>query len=552
MPWASMARVCAPLGVEGAAEMEIVFWLMLQAHLANAVFALGRNIGPVLFMQHVGAGGLTSVMFVSGLLVMFTSPLYAKLSDGKRAAVVNHALVLTFVVLILGLTAPLLVPLPPQLAEYILAPTGYVIFLAEDMLTMMLMMQSSSLAQASLTSQSAKRLLGLIQLGSSTGAMTAGLSAGPLAKVLGAERMVFVQVGLLLLSLGPNASLWNSELDDPSVKRKKKPPAGSGGTAEGRAAEASAEAPGAEWWRSPLILSMGVWTFGIIFCKTVVEYQYNVLVAASVSEGQMVALTGQLYAAAGLLSSLLNLFGTAPLLRHCGMLPTVLICPVFLLLGAFYMLLSPSVFSSFCGRSVDLTLRWSLNNTVKSLLWIATPRDHQIHAKPWVEGTVKKVTASVAAIAIGVWLWATKGTAWHSAPSLSWMSVVVAAICCLACVQMHRLYAQAMWDQIQRRELQLCDKDFALDGAWWTSEDAHGESVPELDWYSGGGVLRRLRDGPPHVQLYILRQMGEALPSSAWSQFMEGFSSLSPAVQARPDRPAPAQHSRAAVASGTS
>ena len=48
-------------------------------------------------------------------------------------------------------------------------------------------------------------------------------------------------------------------------------------------------------------------------------------------------------------------------------------------------------------------------------------------------------------------------------------------------------------------------------------------------------MLRRLRDGPPHVQLYILRQMGEALPSSAWSQFMEGFSSLSPAVQARPD-----------------
>ena len=122
-----------------------------------------------------------------------------------------------------------------------------------------------------------------------------------------------------------------------------------------------------------------------------VEYQYNVLVGTTLDAEEMVSLTGQLYAAAGLLSSLINLFGTSPLLRHLGMLPTVLVCPVFLLFGAGMMLTTPSVLSSFCGRAVDLTLRWSLNNTVKSLLWLATPRAHQIHAKPWVEGTVKKV-----------------------------------------------------------------------------------------------------------------------------------------------------------------
>ena len=55
--------------------------------------------------------------------------------------------------------------------------------------------------------------------------------------------------------------------------------------------------------------------------------------------------------------------------------------------------------------------------------------------------------------------------------------------------------------------------------------------MPELDAHAGIGVLRRLRDGPPHVQLYILRQMGEALPNSAWNDFLDGFASLSPAVQ---------------------
>ena len=53
------------------------------------------------------------------------------------------------------------------------------------------------------------------------------------------------------------------------------------------------------WWRSGLILALGVQTFGIIFCKTVVEYQYNVLVSGQLSAAAMVALTGQLYATAG-------------------------------------------------------------------------------------------------------------------------------------------------------------------------------------------------------------------------------------------------------------
>ena len=55
----------------------------------------------MIFMQRVGAGGLTSVMFVSGLLVIFTSPLFARLSEGKRAAVVNRGLVYVFILLIM-------------------------------------------------------------------------------------------------------------------------------------------------------------------------------------------------------------------------------------------------------------------------------------------------------------------------------------------------------------------------------------------------------------------------------------------------------------------
>ena len=164
------------------------------------------------------------------------------------------------------------------------------LFLAEDLLTMLLMMQSASLAQSTLTAYDGKRLLGLIQLGSSTGAMVSGLGAGPLAQALGPERLVLVQCALLLASLLTNGPIWRRERAVAASSKAKK----------AKRAPAAADAPGAEvelpWWRNSLMLSMAFWTFSIIFCKTTFEYQYNVLVAGTVSADGMVALTGQLYA----------------------------------------------------------------------------------------------------------------------------------------------------------------------------------------------------------------------------------------------------------------
>ena len=162
-------------------------------------------------MREVGAGALTSVMFASGLLVLAATPAYSRFSVGKEAARVNQSLVLFVLVVLLVLVAPMLVHDSAAAVPYLLPAAAYLLFLAEDLLTMLLMMQSASLAQATLTAYDGKRLLGLIQLGSSTGAMVSGLSAGPVASALGPERLVFVQCALLLLSLLPNGPIWRKE-----------------------------------------------------------------------------------------------------------------------------------------------------------------------------------------------------------------------------------------------------------------------------------------------------------------------------------------------------
>ena len=103
--WGRCACMAGPLGSVGIrtyAEARHVSWLALQAFFANGVFVFGRNVGPALFMREVSADGLTSVMFVSGLLVLLCTPAYARYSVGKEASRVNLNLCI-FVLLLLAL-----------------------------------------------------------------------------------------------------------------------------------------------------------------------------------------------------------------------------------------------------------------------------------------------------------------------------------------------------------------------------------------------------------------------------------------------------------------
>ena len=289
---------------------------------------------------------------------------------------------------------------------------------------------------------------------------------------------------------------------------------------------------------------MALWVFSIIFCKTIVEYQYNVLVSATMTRVEMVGLTGYLYASAGALSSFLNAFGTQSLLRYVGLGIVLVMSPAAELVAAMGIALIPGVGSAFVGRMLDLTMRWSLNNSAKSLLWIATPRAEQELAKPWIEGTVKKATASVTALAIGVTLFLTNG----SLPAIAVLSALIAGLACGACFRMHRLYSANMWAQILKRQQPLLENSFdnpfdpnnssTSYGEWGTeggpNDQAGGAgALAQLNESVAASVVQKLIYGPPHVQLYVLRQLGAALPPSAWKELLDAWDTLSAAVQVR-------------------
>jgi hypothetical protein len=116
------------LGLESAEEGRVCFWLGLQAHLANSVFTIGRNVGPTLFIAKAGAGQLPVVMFGSGVAVLATGPLFARFSRGKRAARTNRDFSLFTAAALLLLPVPLAISQP---GSPLALACAYALFLAE-------------------------------------------------------------------------------------------------------------------------------------------------------------------------------------------------------------------------------------------------------------------------------------------------------------------------------------------------------------------------------------------------------------------------------------
>lgn len=501
-------RILRQLGMRSMEELRKVFVFMLAAFLSNAFFVIARNVGTVLFLAHVGSEELTTAIFMSGVASIFVGQMFSVLSTGRSPAVVNSLLLGAATVAISGFyvasqAVPDGAPEDPRERLFVLVVFAG-IYVAQDAFAMFVAMQCASVAQAAFSVADAKRLFGLVQLGNSIAAMTVGICIGQIAETLGTEQLLLLQVGLLLGSLFLNVYIGRHYVDPTGGPRKKRKPL--------QAVSGSGPPAAEPWWHNFLILAMGLWGFTVIFTKTMYEYQYNVLVAAALTPEEMVALTGYLYAGAGLASTAINLIGTKWCLEKLGMQGAILATPAALLSVSVAILVSPSIATTFAGRLMDLSLRWSLNNSVRTVLWIAVPPQQAAAAKPWVEGTVKKMGQAFNAVVITMALFVSGG----QLSALSMLSLVFCSMLLVCCVRVYSLYLDSMWNRIKRRELQS-------DQIEWLPNDTNIDRR----------VMERLLHGGGASQIALLSQVGSGISTQFWEEFFARFHSFEPPVQVK-------------------
>ena len=144
-----------------------------------------------------------------------------------------------------------------------------------------------------------------------------------------------------------------------------------------------------------------VTTTVISVTSTLVDYQFNVV--AEQSFGTMDSLThffGTFFAAINVLAFLAQLLLAGRVLSRFGVGAGLLFLPTGLLLGSFWFLLAPSLFSAAFLKLSDDGLSNSVNKSSLEILYLPIPLQVTNRAKAWLDMFVERVSRGVGGLLI--------------------------------------------------------------------------------------------------------------------------------------------------------
>ena len=147
-------------------EAKIVLNLVFCGSLANVAFVFGRNAAPAMLISRLGAERLARAMFLSGVSIIAFTPLFSGFAKKRRATAVNACVLRSAAVTLASLYA-LLAWCGAGRGALVDNVVYSVFYVVEDLATLVVMMQNGAVTQELFSATDARRIVGLVQLGSS-------------------------------------------------------------------------------------------------------------------------------------------------------------------------------------------------------------------------------------------------------------------------------------------------------------------------------------------------------------------------------------------------
>jgi ATP:ADP antiporter, AAA family len=324
---------------------------------------------------------------VTGLVVLLQARLQTRLS--LRAMIMSG--LLFFAVSGLGLQAVLLTDFGRR--SYTLLP--YVYWVWASVLIVVLMTHYWMLVNMIFDPRQAKRLVGFLGSGGILGGITGGLAAGFLAKAGLAVILLPLACGLLVACAFVVRRLAGQ------LERRPRPETVNRAAAKDRSAAKAGFKSGFESVRKSRYLRLiAVIVASAVVVSVFIEFQFlSALSDAYWNEQGLQTFLGFFLAALTFVAFVLNLLLTAGILRRI-LTVAVLVTPVALLLGSAAFLLLPfSLIPAAALKIGDGSLTFSLNQSVREILYIPVDADLKAKAKPFIDMFVSQA-AKVAGAAV--------------------------------------------------------------------------------------------------------------------------------------------------------
>jgi AAA family ATP:ADP antiporter len=377
--------------------------LMLNVFLILAAYYLLKVVREPLILAGGGAEVKSYSSAGQAVLLLVLVPLY-----GVLASRVPRRLLINSVTIFFACCLP---------AFYLLArfkvPLGVVFYLWVGVFNLMIVAQFWAFANDVYTTDEGKRLFPIVGFGASAGAVAGSFIAGWLIGPIGVYQLMLVAAGVLL------TSLLLTNLVDARERRRREghlPPSDTTAempaatTAEMRMATTAErrlgsgeEQPVQKEGAFHLVLRNRYLLLiaGMILVLNWVNTTGEYIVSRTVTEAAKAAaaipggateqvIIGQFYAGytgvVNLIALVIQLFLVSRIIKYLGLRVALMILPVIALGGytllAFYPVLSAVRWAKTAENSTD----YSLQNTVRQMLFLPTTRDQKYKAKQAIDG----------------------------------------------------------------------------------------------------------------------------------------------------------------------
>jgi len=251
-----------------------------------------------------------------------------------------------------------------------------------------------------LNPREAKRLIGFISSGGIMGGFLGGTVAGLLTRANLASLLLPLACVLLLVCILVVRAIF--------LPQAKQAPASA--PVPARPPEGAEPRPGqkvgfkdsfrAVRTNSYLVLIASIVALGVIV-STLIEFQFFSAVDGrfGFAKNDMQAFLGFFFAALTIFAFFFNAFLTGNLLKTLKMKLTLLVSPVVLLLGSLGVLLTPfALLPAIIIKGSDESLSFSLNQSVREILYIPVFSDLKFKAKPFIDMFICRFAKVIAAI----------------------------------------------------------------------------------------------------------------------------------------------------------
>ncbi|HWP99966.1 MAG TPA: hypothetical protein VNK92_05810, partial [Vicinamibacterales bacterium] len=378
--------------------------------------------------------------------------------------------------------------------------------------------QAWSLAGAAFDARQAKRLFGLIGAGASLGAVGGGVLGRMLVgPVQGTVNLLLVLAGLIaaaavVVTLGG--------------RRGAAPPDG-GQAVPPPPVPTAASTSLTEILRRPYLRLLAALVFLVAVATQWIGFQFN-LVAAERFGGdadRLTAFFSTVNVALGVAAFLVQVVGTAPLLRRFGLPTAILLLPSALFAGTAWIVAAPGFWPVLVTTACDQGLRFSIDKAAYELLYLPIAPALRGRAKATIDIVVNRMADAVGALLLGL---ATRGFFGLGGLGFGVRETAAVNLGLLAlwlgvAWRLRRGYVQAIAESIRQHRLEA-----------ERAAAAAGERI------AAEALERQLGSEDPRDVLYALEALA-AMPEPPWT----GARAAHPALYGLLRHPAPEVRRRA-------